>query len=298
MKTGPKPFKISEYSFLDRTYTFDEIKQIAKSKLTTRAKISYKCNECGKIETISLDRFLQYSNVLCRTCNIKTHLDYAALIKQRTLKQRESIKEKYGVNNSWQCPNSSEKRNKATNTAESKKKKSETFKKHTREFKELQKQKTEETIITKYGSLKNFYEERYKNYSKTCLEKYGVSNYRILCRAKHIIFDSISFDSKWELAFYLYHKNNNDTIVREPVKLEFVHDGTTHFCFPDFSVNGQLYEIKGDYFFTENGMINPYDRSQDELYNAKYNCMIANNVKFVKYEEIKDMLNYLPKEYL
>ena len=57
-------------------------------------------------------------------------------------------------------------------------------------------------------------------------------------------------------------------------------------------------KLKAIIFFTENGMINPYDRSQDELYNAKYNCMIANNVKFVKYEEIKDMLNYLPKEYL
>lgn len=46
MKTGPKPFRISEYSFLDKNYTFNEITQLAKSKLTSRAKISFKCKEC------------------------------------------------------------------------------------------------------------------------------------------------------------------------------------------------------------------------------------------------------------
>ena len=123
MKTGPKPFRISEYSFLDKNYTFSEIKQFAKDKLTSRAKISFKCKECGKIETIALDRFLKYNDVLCRTCNSKLNIDYEEAVRQRILHSKETIKEKYGVNNAWQCPNSTEKRINATRTLESKKKK-------------------------------------------------------------------------------------------------------------------------------------------------------------------------------
>lgn len=298
MKTGPKPFRISEYSFLDKNYTFSEIKQFAKDKLTSRAKITYKCKECGKIETIALDRFLKYNDVICRTCNSKLNIDYEEMIRQRMLHLKETIKEKYGVNNSWQCPNSTEKRINATRTLESKKKKSETFKKHSVEFKESQRKKTEETIIKNYGSLKEFYKQKYEKYSKTCLEKYGVSNYRTLCKSKRIKYDDLNFDSTWELAFYLYHKNQNDLILREPIKLEFECNGIKHFCFPDFSVNGQLYEIKGNHFFDENGkMINPYDKTQNELYEAKQNCMLLNNVKFIKYEEILNMLEFLPDEY-
>ena len=74
MKTGPKPFRISEYSFLDKNYTFNEITQLAKSKLTSRAKISFKCKECGKIETIALDRFLKYNDVLAPELGVHTDL--------------------------------------------------------------------------------------------------------------------------------------------------------------------------------------------------------------------------------
>ena len=186
MKTGPKPFRISEYSFLDKNYTFNEITQLAKSKLTSRAKISFKCKECGKIETIALDRFLKYNDVLCRTCNSKLNIDYEEAVRQRILHSKETIKEKYGVNNAWQCPKSTEKRINATRTLESKKKKSETFRKHTAEFKERQWKKTKETIIKKYGSLEEFYKQKYEKYSKTCLERYGVSNYRVLCKSKKL----------------------------------------------------------------------------------------------------------------
>lgn len=297
MKTGPKPYKIKEWSFLDKDYSFDEILRITKDKLCSRGKITFKCKECGKIETIALDRFLKYNDVLCRICNSKLNVDYDEMIKQRTIHQKETIKEKYGVNNSWQCPKSTEKRIYATKTLESKKKKSETFKNHNKEFKENQRKKTEETIIKKYGSLEEFYKQKYEKYSETCLERYGVSNYRTLCRSKRIIFDNLSFDSSWELAFYLYYKSKNVEIKREPIKLEFEYNGVTHYCFPDFSVNDKLYEIKGNHFFDESKMINPYNRSQDDLYEAKHQCMLNNNVTFISLEDIKPMLNYLPENF-
>ena len=50
MKTGPKPFRISEYSFLDKNYTFNEITQLAKSKLTSRAKIHLSVKNAEKLK--------------------------------------------------------------------------------------------------------------------------------------------------------------------------------------------------------------------------------------------------------
>lgn len=39
-----------------------------------------------------------------------------------------------------------------------------------------------------------------------------------------------------------------------------------------------LFEIKGDQFFVDGKMVNPYDRSQDEIYEAKRKCMLEHSV--------------------
>ena len=56
---------------------------------------------------------------------------------------------------------------------------------------------------------------------------------------------------------------------------------------PDFLIDGQLYEVKGDQFFEGDKMINPYDRNQDGLYEAKHQCMLNNGVIILKVEDIK-----------
>lgn len=298
MKTGPKPFRLKEYSFLDGEYSFDEILNIIKTRLITRAKISIKCKCCGKIENLNADRFIKRNAVKCRVCYMKDHLDYDLLIKTRMEKQKETLEQKYGVKNSWQCPSSTEKRLEATSSKESKLKKSETFKNHTDEFRRKTREKTEATIIKNWGSLENHYAKKYEKYSRTCMERYGVSNYRVLCRTKRIKYEGQTFDSTWELAFFLWHKNQNHNIIREPVKLEFIYENKKHYCFPDFEVDGVLYEIKGDYFFNELGeMINPYNRNLDGLYEAKHKCMLEHGVKFISGSEVENMLDLLPDEY-
>lgn len=52
-------------------------------------------------------------------------------------------------------------------------------------------------------------------------------------------------------------------------------------------IDGQLYEIKGNQFFEGDKMINPYDRGQDGLYEAKHQCMLNNGVIILKVEDIK-----------
>lgn len=54
---------------------------------------------------------------------------------------------------------------------------------------------------------------------------------------------------------------------------------------PDFLVNGEFVELKGLHFFENydatKSMINPFDRSQDALYEAKHQCMLQNHVKII-----------------
>lgn len=105
--------------------------------------------------------------------------------------------------------------------------------------------------------------------------------------------DELKFDSKWELAYYRYCKANNFQIERQPLILEFTYNNKVKKYKPDFRINGQLVEIKGDHFFENHNkklkMICPYDRSKDDLYEAKHQCMLANNVKILTYADLKEM---------
>lgn len=51
-------------------------------------------------------------------------------------------------------------------------------------------------------------------------------------------------------------------------------------------------------FFNENGiLIDPYDRSKDDIAIAKQQCMIKNNVIILKYEQYKFYLDYVKEKY-
>ena len=189
--------------------------------------------------------------------------------------------EKYGVDNCFKC---SEVREKARQTSIKKygvdiaakrpecveKMKQTNLAKYGVEFQANRKEhleKRQQTCITKYGvpcvtqaaevknkmrtSLKTHYGVEYPAQNKelntkiinTKLEKYGT-----ICLKHRYTVDNLFFDSFPELCFYLYHLNNGDLIEREPVRLTFIVDGAEHYYFPDFRVNGRLYEIKGDQF--------------------------------------------------
>jgi len=58
-------------------------------------------------------------------------------------------------------------------------------------------------------------------------------------------YDNIFFDSSWELAYYLYCKNNNSNIIRNTDKFRYEYNGVSHNYTPDFIVDGVYVEIKG-----------------------------------------------------
>lgn len=157
--------------------------------------------------------------------------------------------------------------------------------------------KQKATNIIRYGSpcsLQN--DDVQKKSIETIKQKYKNSNYNFNC--KKIIFNDLLFDSFWELAFYVYHIDHNIPILRSPAPIEYIHNGESHLYYPDFEVGGQLYEIKGDQFFKKDGtMCNPYDHSQDALFEAKHQCALKNKVIFLSKNEIKPYLEYVEAKY-
>ena len=107
-------------------------------------------------------------------------------------------------------------------------------------------------------------------------------------RRKKTKYDNLMFDSNWEVIVYKYCKENNIPCEYQPnITFEYLYNNEIHQYHPDFLINGKLYEVKGNQFFYNNKMINPYDRSQDELYEAKHQCMIKNDIIILNGDDIK-----------
>ncbi len=154
-------------------------------------------------------------------------------------------------------------------------------------------EQTIKTCIEKYGTANIFSLDSVKEKSrKTCLEHYGVEyptqnrDIRIKGQKKNIVYNDIRFDSSWELAYYLHLKRLGIPFEYQP-KTTFTYEyaGKTHVYMPDFKVGEEYIEIKGPQFFENKDgtgkMINPWDRTQDEGYEAKHQCMLRNNVKII-----------------
>ena len=161
------------------------------------------------------------------------------------------------------------------------------------------------TNLEKFGTKNVFANKQVREKIKnTLLEKYGVENYSQTdaartCRRKQYYFDSQFFDSKPELCFYIYCKEHNLNIKRNMRSFEYIFENKKHYYFPDFEIDGEFYEIKGDQFLNEetNTWYNPYDSSQNELYKAKHKCALDNNVKILYTEDYQKYLNYVEEKY-
>ena len=112
-------------------------------------------------------------------------------------------------------------------------------------------------------------------------------------------YKGMNFDSIYEIAYYIWLTDHTIAFEYEPnVKFKYVYDGKEHWYMPDFVVDSQYVEIKGDHFFNEDGtMRNPWDSSLDDLYEAKHQCMLQNNVKIIRVSEMKDILDYIYAKY-
>lgn len=164
-------------------------------------------------------------------------------------------------------------------------------------------EKTEQSIITKYGSLKQYNKIKNEKAQKTCFEKYGVKcpaqSSDIDCTSHRFTYNGLNFDSLWELKYYKYLVEHNINFTYKPkVKLMYEYEGITKYYKPDFEVEGKYVEIKGDQFFKNGKMICPFHKKDDTpedierrngLFEAKHQCMIKNNVLILKHKELKEL---------
>lgn len=161
------------------------------------------------------------------------------------------------------------------------------------------KDKKRKTVLERYG------DESFTNLElrkKTCLKRYGVENPmqdpEIAARNRHKIFYKNEYwDSTWEIIYFEYCKACGKNIVRNNTKsFTYIFNGKEHKYYPDFEVDGILVEIKGDQFFDKDGkMINPFDHSQDEFYEAKHQCMLKNQILILRKKDLKEAFDWCRK---
>jgi hypothetical protein len=158
--------------------------------------------------------------------------------------------------------------------------------------------------LEKWGFVSTAQNPIVKEKSKqTCCKKYGVDNYMKTKEAReyfsknggshhfcHYSFKGENFDSSWELALWIYAKDHNEEIEREPCFFEYEFDGVTHRYFPDFKYKGKLIEIKGDHLFQKMMIKNTKNYT-------KFLLMKSLGVNILRKKEIQLYLNYVKNTY-
>ena len=143
--------------------------------------------------------------------------------------------------------------------------------------------------LERYGSVNNR-----KKVEETKLEDREESP------KKKYIYEGLSFDSSWELAFYIMNKDAGHKVVREPLMIPYESRGITYYYIPDFSVNGSLYEMKGSQLIKD-GVRVPSPESLRETSDPealkekmrdKQKCAEANDVEVIDHIKIKPYLLY------
>jgi len=296
---------------------------------TKNEVVEYRCKYCNKLTSKRFCVFVE-NPFICKTCNQK----HAVLNKDwssRYNKSKQTKLERYGnenYNNNEQTRktclqkygtpvalNSSavQSKIKQNNLQKygceyyfqsdiAKEKIKENFKNKSKDELNSIKEKRKQTCLERYGSEYIVTSDYFKNKSlETCLS-HGYTNGGYSEQARHKIhkkytYDGLQFDSKPELACYIFLSENNISFEYQPdISFEYMYDNKIHIYYPDFKINNQLTEIKGLQFFKDknpnNVMINPFDRSMDDLYEAKHQCMLQNNVQIITdYSKFIDYVN-------
>lgn len=309
------------YQDSSKVYTINNIedynyyKSLRPKEHWHKIKFTYKCSSCGEIVE---KRFGNIKPTLyCKQCQMKkTCLERYGVENVFQAKNiKEKIKqisiERYGVDNPAKSSVILDKIRETNierygvtctlNTEESIKKKKATWIEHygvdnPNKSKQII-EKRKETNLEKYGVENYLQTEECKHRSMaTKLEKYGDAFYSGLVLYH---YDNIFFRSKPEVCFYIYNRDCGKKVVYEPMPyIKYMCENKEYYYKPDFLIENTLYEIKGDYFFDENGnLINPYNRDSDNVARAKQECMKEHNVIVLKSEKYNFYIDYVNSKY-
>lgn len=203
--------------------------------------------------------------------------------------QKETMLEKYGVENAFQLPSV---------RIKCKEKLKECRKNP--EWVENIKEKTKETCLKKWGSENYWGSKKAREASSKYWESLTEEDWETYRqnRSKGFEYDGQKFDSKPELAFWIWCKENGKNISRESKKLTYTFEGKEKTYIPDFVVDEQMIEIKGDHFVKENGeWQNPFDHSLDSLMEAKHKFIQTQPIKVLYKDDYQKYIDYVNEKY-
>lgn len=214
----------------------------------------------------------EFVNSVKATNMRKYGVEYAAQIPGAMDKRVRTNLEKYGVENVMQLPENIEKQ--------------------------------QNTNIQRYGGTSPMANPIIgQKRVNTVQDKYGVDNvfqsHEIKKKmSRRYYYDNERFDSSWELALWIYAKDHNENIVREPCRITYVFNNQKHYYFPDFSYKGQLIEIKGPHLLQNNKFTDIYNQSERSLlYEAKRIDMLNRGIIIWGEAEIRPYLLYIKEKY-
>lgn len=274
-----------------------------------------KCIECGKpcnFENLSKG----YYNFCSKSC-VSKHFPSNNFSKEETKnKIRETLLKRYGVDHSSKIPGINDKRNKThlkktgydlyhDPTIIKKRIETRSVNDYTETYKKINEkklakfgnkcnyEKVKETIRTNHGvnnpfQSKEIMDACWKRYEERTGFDHPSHNPEVIKKIKQKYwYDNRFFDSSWEIAYYIWLKDHNIDFIYHP-NISFNYktdDGKEHRYFPDFKVNEEYIEIKGDHLLSE-------EWSSCE----KIEC-IKTHVKILCCDEIKPILDYINEKY-
>lgn len=156
------------------------------------------------------------------------------------------------------------------------------------------------TMLEKYGAESMFSTDNFRSTIETSFyRKTGKELREFLARSRRSQYsiDDMHLDSSWEVAVWIWAKDNGHQIRRSDKKFVYSYDDHQYSYFPDFEIDGRTVEVKGDQFFKEGKMVNPYDHSQDGRFEAKHLCGLQNGVEFWTSKEMQPVLDFVDSRY-
>jgi len=157
-------------------------------------------------------------------------------------------------------------------------------------------ERVENTNLVKYGFKTPLSNNDVRNKAKETMYKNTGCDHPIVSK---INYYGIRFDSKWELAIWIYAKDHNEYILREPVKYEYMYNDKIHAVYPDFYYNGKIIEIKGDHLYDKSSKFNSRNILKDKI---KHRIEKENGVEFWFSEKCLPYVKYVEyiygKEYM
>ena len=167
------------------------------------------------------------------------------------------------------------------------------------------KDKIKNTNIKKRG--KDYKKETAAKGQLTVKKRYGVDN---ISQAEGIQskksfrywYQGLKFDSSYELCYYIYNIENNINIKRCSDRFSYEDSNNkTHYYHPDFKIDNQYFEIKGEHLLDENGNLTSevYDKNKSvkDLNFHKQNLMKSLGVHLVTQEEIKRCFAFIENKF-